>query len=608
MTAGQYLLYEIIPELKNQPLTKKTLVNYLTKLAKENPDKYAEISKKLIDLGTLFSYVASGSPKLEDLETPQKKYQLIKEYKSRIYNILQQEDDPKIRSLRISKELAELQEKMQNLIKEEAERRKNWFYEQIKAGARGNLANLSSLIGADIIVADHKDRPIPIAILNSYAEGVTPAEYWASTYGVRKGYVAVKFATGKSGFLQKQMALAAHKGVITTKDCGTSNGIEVDTDDPDNEGALLAKDYGPYKKDTILTLEILKALKDKGYDRILVRSPITCEAGEGLCSKCAGVRDKGKLPDIGDNVGINAVSALAEPLSQSQLAAKHAAGLLGQDKAVTGFDFINQILQVPKTFKQKSILATVEGKIEQIRKPEYGGYIVKIKGVEHYIPPDRKLKVKEGQEVDIGDPLSDGIINPAEMVKLRGIGDARLTLLKLLIEGYHDSDLPIHRRNAEVLARYAINHARITRNIPGFLMDDIVSFNRLQKEYKPRKDSKETFIGAHIIGKYLEQPVLHYTIGTPITKTVLNTLKKYGIRKVKVHDEPPDFEMEDVRLLENQALSDDWLERLGTFYVARGLQQAIEEGKTSRTKQESFIPAIITMKGFGEKLKEKGVY
>lgn len=127
---------------------------------------------------------------------------------------------------------------------------------------------------------------------------------------------STKFATQEAGFFGKQLAQAAHRVVVTQEDCGATTGIPTKADDPDNIGTVLAADAPGFKAGTIITPDIAKKLGDKP---IMVRSPMTCQAPEGICAKCAGVREKGKLPDIGDNIGLPSAQAVSEKMSQGML-------------------------------------------------------------------------------------------------------------------------------------------------------------------------------------------------------------------------------------------------------------------------------------------------
>lgn len=136
---------------------------------------------------------------------------------------------------------------------------------------------------------------------------------------------STKLGTQKGGYLSKMMNAAAIDQVVTEDDCGTSNGMPVSVDDNDSVGAVLQGDVAGFKSGTVLTKTVLDKIRDSGADEIVVRSPITCGCKNGLCKRCVGIRETGRFPDIGYNVGVNAASALGEQVAQSALNTKHCA-------------------------------------------------------------------------------------------------------------------------------------------------------------------------------------------------------------------------------------------------------------------------------------------
>jgi hypothetical protein len=132
--------------------------------------------------------------------------------------------------------------------------------------------------------------------------------------------------------------------------------------------------------------------------------------------------------------------------------------------------------------------------------------------------------------------LSEGIVNPSEIVKHKGIGEGRVAWVNAMMRGLKDSRINPHRRNLEVIARGLINHVRVTDldNHIHALPDDVVPYDYIARTYKPRPDAVETDTTS-CCNRYLEEPALHYTIGTRVTPKVADTLKNFGIDKVLTH-------------------------------------------------------------------------
>ena len=132
--------------------------------------------------------------------------------------------------------------------------------------------------------------------------------------------MSTKTATAKGGAFGKLLSSSAISQVITRDDCETDGGLPVKVDDDDNIGAVLARPAGGYEAGTVITKNVLADLrKDKRHDEIVVRSPVTCGCKDGVCAKCAGIRETGGFPPIGYNLGTNAASAFAERITQGAL-------------------------------------------------------------------------------------------------------------------------------------------------------------------------------------------------------------------------------------------------------------------------------------------------
>ena len=147
----------------------------------------------------------------------------------------------------------------------------------------------------------------------------------------------------------------------------------------------------------------------------------------GLYSKDLGVREKGGFAPVGDAIGIAAMQALSEPISQGQLSSKHTGGVAGAAGAVSGFKHLNQLVQSPKQSPYWATHAQKDGKVTGIKPAPTGGMFVSIDGSEHYINPGAKANYKVGDLVEAGDMLSDGVPNPAQFTKFKGkIGRAHV--------------------------------------------------------------------------------------------------------------------------------------------------------------------------------------
>jgi len=462
-----------------------------------------------------------------------------------------------------------------------------------KHGFRGDAHQLSQVLVGDLLLADSKGRTIPVPGLHGYAEGVTPDEYWAGAYGTRTGFAAVQLATAKSGYLARQQALAAHRQVVTGDDCGaTGTGLEVKGGDKDNVGTVLSTDVGDLKAGTIITRSMLPSLSGKD---IIVRSVTTCQMPEGICKICAGKREQGRFPSVGDHIGIHSQRVLSEPLTQMGLRLKHVGGAVGtSDKDIEGFDSLNRLFQVPERYIGASVLAPADGIVGKIEVAPQGGYYVGFKDQRLYVEPGRKITVKPGDNVEAGDTLTDGVPNPSEIGTYKGIGEGRKYFVNKLSEMLNINGIPTHRRNVEVAARAMFDRVRITDpdGVSGFYPGDEVSYSDLAKGYLPRQGAIRA-APDKAVNKYLEKPVMHFSIGTRLTPSVIGSMKKFGVSDILIHDKAPGFEADVQRLTDLTSTDPDWKTRLGGWRVKQTLIDTAQVGGYSDANSTSYIPKAM---------------
>jgi hypothetical protein len=790
-TLGNLMINEALPEDMRdytRTLDSGGIKQLFQDVAERHPDKYREIAKRLSDVGRDAAYATGGySASLEDLR-PTKAGERIKAQIRRQVQMIQADNrmDDERKSQAIIAAVGDRTDEMQHVVFEEAKAAGNPLARQVLSGARGSKLAVKSLLGSDLLYADHHDREIPVPILNAYPHGLSPVEYWASAFGARKGVAATKFSTQEAGFLAKQLNQISHRLVVTGRDgpeddTTSIRGLPTTADDPDNEGALLARDAGPYKRNTVLLPKVLKDLQARGLNRILVRSPLVGGPPQGgVYARDVGVRERGGLAPLGDYVGLAASQALSEKLSQGQLcldedtevlladgrvlpikdimvgdlvvgweigplprslgrpiavvvtavhdngerdcvryhfgdrsvvatpdhkafgfrfdpesgpveaaaplrdygdgtlavitvpewlctqenrerkargelpvrpdgtaeeitahvrlpaepgsvpapepvgprrtrdlavahkdhlfvlacglivsnSARHTGGVAGADKAVSGFAHINQLIQVPKTFKGGASHAQVDGKVASIVAAPQGGRYITVGDQQHYVPHGLDPIVKAGDTVEAGDVLSQGIPNPAEIVQHKGIGEGRRHFVDSFTNAFRTAGMGAHRRNVELLARGLIDHVRVTDEFGDHVEDDVVPYSSIEKDWTPRKGSQVVGLSA-AVGKYLERPVLHHTIGTRIRPKMLPELKEFGVNNLEVHDQPPPFEPTMVRGMYNLQHDPDWMTRHLGSGLEKATLEAAHRGSSSDVAGTSYVPALAERTHFG---------
>ena len=604
-TVGQIFVNDAIPpEYRDytRVMGADGISELLSKIANEQPDKYKDISYKLLKLGNRGAVESGVTLRLSDTLPPFDRsavYKMMDEQENRILADKSLSKDEK-RSL-LDKLYTDMTGLMFDSAYDSALKNDNPFAMQVKSKARGNKAQLGALLASPGVYTDTKGRPIPMFIRHSYADGLSPAELWAGSYGARNGVVAGKQATRKGGELGKLLASLAIDQVVTEDDCGSKYGMPVSATDKDNIGSVLAYDAGGHKAGEVITKATIQDFVKDGVKDIAVRSPVTCQASSGICAHCAGIRENGKFPEIGYNLGVTAASAISERIAQAGLSTKHSGRLTSGAGKYQGFNMIKALTTVPENYPDRAVVAKKDGTVDSIEKAPQGGEYVVIGGEQHYVAPGYSLLVKNGDELEAGDQVSDGVLDPKDVVKYKGIGEGRRYFAERFTQAIRDSGYSAHRRNVESIARALVNHVEIENEdsegqlLPG----DVTTYTTWSRGYSPRSDSVRGKASS-LVGKYLEQPALHYTIGTKITRRVAKDLDKFGVGDdIVANDRPIDVMPVMQSIVKSTGTDRDWVSRLGTTYLKQRLIDDAQHGSTSDIHSTNPIPGLAKGVEFG---------
>lgn len=619
-TLGHAMLQQALPEgidISGMTLDKKNLTRILEQVQREAPDKYREVLARMMEVGRLGAYSEGVSVNLRSLSETPRRDAIVQQLQRRIKTIRSSNLSESMQEKQILDEINKAAGPLKDAVMKDQSEAGSPYAEQVNSGARGKPAQLVSLVGGDLLYQDHNNDVIPVPVLSSYSEGLDPTEYWAGTYGARRGLADVKFATADAGFYSKRLINAAHRMVVTDEEPIKHRhpvGLPTTADDSDNVGAVLANDIAGYSAGTTITAAILKDIRRKAPNkRFLVHSPLTSVTSRGGIDRyAAGVRDKGTLATIGTNVGIPAAQSVSERVSQGVLNSKHAGGAAGTDVVErAGFQFLNRLIEAPESFPEAGVVAPIDGRVRAVDEAPQGGWYVTVNEDRVFIPSVRKPAVKPGQEVEAGDRLSDGIPHPVDLVKHKGLGEGRRLFTEIFVEGLRNSGINTNRRNAELIAAGLINHVKVNDidGIGNYVIDDIVPYGNLFGQgYEPRQGAQIRAV-KQAQNAYLEEPVLHYTPGTRITKSVMKDLNEFGVRDVNVHDDPPTFEPHFVRGMLNLYHDPDWMTQLGGFYTGKAFQESARRGAVSQgSGSTSFYGALASGGTFGRDLSRSGTY
>lgn len=289
---------------------------------------------------------------------------------------------------------------------------------------------------------------------------------------------------------------------------------------------------------------------------------------------------------------------------------KHTSGAASAKKDFSGFDVLNQFLQSPSHYPGRTALAETEGQVTSIRPADQGGHYVQVGDREHYVPQGFDVLVKEGDRVEAGQPLSEGLSDVRDVVRLRGLGSGRRYMASRMGKILEDSGLKADPRNLEILSRAMVNHVEIEddEGLPGRLSGDMVDYNRIQREFVPPADTKR-LPTPNALGKYLQKPALHYSVGTRLTGKQLERLQKAGYNEVYASSEPPPFIPVVQRLRTSNRNQDDWLGRQFGSYLKDNLQDASVRGLDTNVQNNiHFGPRLALGKDFGKNTSNTGEF
>jgi hypothetical protein len=587
-TFGHYLLNQVVPaEYRPEGVyTKKKLFTHMARLAKDDPKTYTKTITDIKRLGDQFATLRGISVGLDDIAPIYKARNAI--VKPALKEIQKTTDIVARRKI-----ISDTQDKLIEYTKSHP----GTMGDMARSGARGNMNQLMKAVGSPVAASDEKDEIQPWLITHSYSEGLKPAEWWAANREARMNAVKSSTEITEPGDLSKILINNASHQVITISDCGTHNGLNFAIDDV----ALL--DRYTAKENTLITPRVISELKKKHTTHVIARSPMTCEANEGVCQHCIGLNSTGKLNKIGDNVGIRASQALGEPLTQMALNAKHGVRIAGQNVELSGLEGFRSILESPESFKSKAALAPEAGTISTVTVAPQGGHYISLGKNKIHVPHGLAVKVTPGDKVQPGDVLSEGVPRPDEVVKYKGLGAGRAYLVNKLQGIYADAGINADPRHFEVIAKSTLNHLRIDEIDDadsanhGLVRGDVIDYNRFRNVISDNV-IKTPLHQAE--GKHLGEGVLYHLAGTRITPEMIQDFQDAKIPHVKTTMRAPVISPIMAPATRNPLLNPDWLVRLGHRYLKQSLLEGAQKAETSNLHGTHPLPGLIFGTEFGE--------
>lgn len=596
-TAGALLLKHTMPtqESKNnfdayRPLDKGGVADMVSMLLKHGgPEAHEHIN----NLGKIFfnkaTEIGASTPLSDYINDSDERQAIIQEFDFKAKQILAK----KLSSQDKNKELTDLTSSYNSRIEkqnlEHLLSKGSTAAKMAKTGARGNPTQLASGTSTPLMSLNARGELIPVVIKHSFAEGMTPAEHLAMSYMGRGSTVLAQLSTALPGALFKKLAPTVFHEVITEDDCKTTNGILVSVTD---SKSLLGRFEAEGNK--LINEEEIKHLQASGIKQVKVRSSMTCEAHEGICKHCFGLMGNGKLPEIGENVGVIAAQSVSEVLTQAMLSTKHKASV-GERKGNKYEQASNLLLNPSDNFKDEATISELNGKVSAIRPTPLGDTHVFINEKSHFVPNNQSLKVKVGDTVRQGDSLSTGTINPRKLVAMRGLGAGREYMAKELRDIYGGGLDP---RHFEVISKNLMNFAEvIDPGETGLLPGDKVNVNKIAKFLN--KKSGEIAIGK-AEGEVLAKGVHSLTPGTLLDHNHISDLRDAGVKTVHITNSGLKVSPIVPGLQTAKLLDPNWISKLSFSRLKDTLQNSAAIGAESDLHSTDPITPYIIGREFGD--------
>ena len=471
------------------------------------------------DLGYHYSTVGSLTVAIADMTVPTKKYELIGETEKEIVRIDKQyrrglitnEERYRLTVSAWEKTTKDVTEALQESMDQY-----NPIFMMADSGARGSMAQIRQLAGMRGLMADTAGRTIEIPIKANFREGLSVLEYFISSRGARKGMADTALRTADSGYLTRRLVDVSQQVIIREKDCGTADGILVseieehgqviETFDERIHGRYPTDDIVDpstgevlFTKDTMLRKDDAETLEGHGIHQIKIRSVLTCRARSGVCAKCYGINLAiGEPVGAGEAVGIIAAQSIGEPGTQLTMRTFHTGGVAGGD-ITQGLPRVEELFEARKP-KKMAQLAEISGRIsmeETKRNVMCSVTITADDGevVTYALPYSSGIRVKEGDVVAKGDQLTDGVLSPHDVLRIRGLSDCHNYLICEVQKPYRQQGVDINDKHIEVIVSQMMRKVRVEESGSSELLSgstvDLVDFLDAQDAIQARIDAGE---------------------------------------------------------------------------------------------------------------------
>ncbi len=461
----------------------------------------SETSKMLDEIkakGYHYSTIGAITVAISDMEVPEIKKELLAEADSTIEKIEKMyrrgfisEDE---RYEKVIDKWTKTTEDVANALMDSLDKF-NPINMMADSGARGSKSQIKQLAGMRGLMASPSGKIIELPIRASFREGLEVLEYFISTHGARKGNADTALKTADSGYLTRRLVDVSQDVIVRIEDCGTKEGYEVSEIKEGNEviEPLSERLSGRYsaeeiihpetgevlvKRDEYMDAALANKVEKAGVKKVKIRSVFTCNSKIGVCAKCYGMNmATAQKIDIGEAVGIIAAQSIGEPGTQLTMRTFHTGGVVGAD-ITQGLPRVEELFEARKP-KGLAIVSDCAGTVKMEETKKKRTVIVTSNSGEEFIyeiPFGSRIKVANGDSIEAGDEITEGSVNPHDIIRIKGVKGVKNYLLSEVQKVYRLQGVDINDKHLEVVIRQMTRKIKVedsgdTELLPGTMMD-----------------------------------------------------------------------------------------------------------------------------------------
>ncbi len=492
-TVGRLLFNSVLPSdfpYLNEELKKQSLLNLTNQMIhKYGLGAVPATLDKIKAFGFKYATKSGVTWAIGDLHIPEKKKEIVREAKAKQITIINQFNEGLLSGEERRRMIIEIWHKaksdVEKLIPETLDPNGS-VHDLVVSGARGSMGQITQMAGMKGLIQNTQGETIEFPIIACMKEGLSPIEYFVTTHGARKGLSDTALNTAKAGYLTRRLFDVAQNAIVTDEDCNSKEGVVIGRVSASGidiplaktiEGRYLAKPAVDaegntlFERNHLVTGADAKKIEESSTVSVLVRSPMTCKTGYGVCQHCYGTDlTTTKVVDIGEAVGTVAAQAIGEPGTQLTMRTFHSGGVaaIGGD-ITTGLPRVEEIFE-SRMPKNPAIVSHTAGVVTEIKEegkekiivvmPEEGS-TKKGKALEYGVHFRRMILVKVGQSVEKGELLTDGSADIEEVFKYSGKERAQEYIIQEASRIYELQGVTISRKHIEVIVKQMFSRRKV---------------------------------------------------------------------------------------------------------------------------------------------------